>query len=598
MRVTEHCDRLELVFDNSIQEFGVKTQFAVAHPNAWHIRKKNPHMTEWDGQIHFCKPIKKGSNIFTLPVGFKARLLKFLEEEALPFEFVSVMSNDPIPFTQLIHDVPKGVPMILDEVQEAACRCLLNGRRVVIELGTATGKTETFINAIACLLQAHPEAKAAIIVPKKNLLTQTVQRIYERLPWIKKVGIVGDGKFEIDSPITVATAQTACGHDRLIKAEEIRQWLATVSTLVLDECHHAALSPQWQDVIAWCTPRWLWAVSAKVTFLNAKNKVKEMSLEGLFGAPAYRGFSKERTCPVTAVFHHHNSWKGEFDEQGLHGTFSDMLPCSYRLTKGQPWLSAFWRGPDKEGVVPEWMLVPNPRDIRGYHPETNEPIFRPDAMIKDEETGEFIYNPQRCVANKELFGVYAQGLDKKEPDKWVKVNALSRHVVYFTRHDVAIMEYAKRNQWAVNLAVECTRRGEAWAISTKRNRHVFKIMGMLRRAGVNAHSLTGDLNATQQKMVIEDVRNGAMPGLVAHHTIISEGTDIPRLIHLIKLDGISEEQVLEQQKGRVQRVFEGKKKGFIHIPRDLQESNLNKVCGQMVTYFRHRGIPIKKLIID
>ena len=121
---------------------------------------------------------------------------------------------------------------------------------------------------------------------------------------------------------------------------------------------------------------------------------------------------------------------------------------------------------------------------------------------------------------------------------------------------------------------------------------------MLRKAGIEAHILHGDLTGDEQRDVISDVREARVPGLVGHHSILSEGMDLPRLIHLIKLDGISEEQVLEQQKGRVQRVFEGKKMGFIHIPRDLQEENLNKVNGQMVTYFRHRRIPIKKLVIE
>ena len=595
MQITEHCDHLEIIFDNSVQAFGVKQRFAVAHPQAWHIRQRNPHMEEWDGQIHFCKPIKKGSNIFTLPVGFKASLIGFLNDENLAYKFSSIVDATEIPFDQhLLHLEGEGGQLTLDETQKPACQALLASRRAVIELGTASGKTEIFINAFACLREVFPDLRCAIIVPKKNLLTQTVERIHNRLKNIK-VGIVGGGKFQIDAPITVATAQTACGHDKLVKATEIRQWLSTVNCLILDEAHHSALSTQWQDIIAYCAPRWLWAVSAKVTFFNAKNKVKEMSLEGLFGKPAFQGFSKERTCPVTAVFHYHPAWKGKFNDQGLHGNFTDMLPCSYRLAKGQPWQSGFWRGPDNMGCVnEEWLKKPNPKDILGSDPETNLPVYRSKALIADpDDPTKRIYNPERMVPDKERFGVYTQ-----DAAGWHKVATNNRHVVYFTRHDVAIMEFRERNAWAIGLAVAFTERKQAWAISTKRNRHAFKILAMLRKAGIEAHILHGDLTGDEQRDVISDVREARVPGLVGHHSILSEGMDLPRLIHLIKLDGISEEQVLEQQKGRVQRVFEGKKMGFIHIPRDLQEENLNKVNGQMVTYFRHRQIPIKKLVIE
>lgn len=589
MEITELRTHLELKFDNEVQKMGVDQHFSVAHPNAFHMRKKFEHLKDWDGLIRFCKPLMKGSDIFKLPVGFKVRLVKFLTEESLKFSITEKDPTTAIPFGQHLHGVQ------LDPTQCLAAQALLAEHRAVLELGTASGKTEIALNNFLCLRQVYPNAKAAFIVPRKALAEQTIERSLLRAPGLGQPGMVGDGKFEIDAPLVVATAQTACGRDGLVRAEDIKNWLKTLDLLILDEAHHAAVSEQWQDILRQCGAHWVWAVSAKVTFWDPKNALKHMNLESLFGPPVYQGRSEERTSPVTVVFYHYNSWKNKFKDMDLYGSYLDMMPCTFRAEAGQPWENGFWRGPDAEGTVPEFCLMPNPKDVVGVDTEGKQ-VFKREALI--QEGTEWVYNPDRRVPNNTTFGPYVE--DPTIKAGWRKVEVATENIIYWNRHDVAIMEFKERNQWALDLCQTFAARNQAFAVSCRRKRHTKRIAAMLIKAGLKIVVCTDKMDSTEQNDVMKEVKEGRAHGVVANYSMISEGTDIPNLMHMVKLDGVSEEQVLNQQKGRLQRVFEGKSMGFLHIPRDNQHPALDKNCGHMVSYFRSlkdTKIKIKKLIL-
>lgn len=566
MIVVEKKSSLLLHFDNTVQQRAVCKEFSTEHRQAERIKKLKPWLKDWDGRINFCKPAQHDRTLYKLPIGFKPKLLKFLEEEGVAFEFKSKIDLDPTPFGQYLYDIAKNQPITLDQVQEDACSALLGGRRRVIELGTASGKTEIVINAFECVRKVYPDVVMCFIVPKLNLLSQTRERILNRIRDIKKVGIIGDGEFDVEgAQIVVATAASACGADHLVNSEALKVWLSTVNILALDEAHHSA-SDQWKKIIELCNPLWLWAVSAKVTFHDRKNQLRHMTLEGMFGEPVYKGRSEKRTCPVTVKFYYHDSWDGVLFEKGFKTRFVMGLKASFRLVPGGSWYEGMWRGPDMEG-----------------------------ELSVDDDPDLFILNKAgKLVPDKTKFGIYM----KSDDDKWEKVDPPSGYVVYGNVHDMGIMEFLPRNKWACDMAKDFAKRKEPFIISVNRRRHANKINNMLAKMGINVTKVTGKMAGIKQNEVMGKLRTGEIAGIVAVYSIISEGVDIPNLLHLIKLDGIAEEQVLTQQVGRCQRVFEGKTMGYIHIPRDTQEKHLDRTCGKMVGHFTRVKVPIKKVRVE
>ena len=310
--------------------------------------------------------------------------------------------------------------------------------------------------------------------------------------------------------------------------------------MLVHNCHHSQ-SERWTGIIAACTTKQrLWAVSGKVTFFSKDHILDQMRLEEVFGPPVLTGRSDLRTCPVHVICHHYHQWDGEYDQYELAGSVTDMLPVLYK--ENGEWVHGIYRGLDDDGKAPDFMLKWNK-------------------------------NTERWVVDRDMYGVYA------DVDSTDRIELESADIVYYTRHDMAIVANMRRNRWAVRVATAAARKHHPFIITVKRRKHLERMLRLCREAKLN-------IGSVEQ---LDDFKAGKLSGLVATASTVSEGTDIPQLIHLIKADGDSGEQVLEQQAGRVMRVFPGKEMGIIHCPRDSMHAALNRVTGSTLNYWRRSG---------
>ena len=118
---------------------------------------------------------------------------------------------------------------------------------------------------------------------------------------------------------------------------------------------------------------------------------------------------------------------------------------------------------------------------------------------------------------------------------------------------------------------------------------------MLKAEGLSVGKLQGKMSGKKQDAELDSVRQRTVAGLVCNYRIVSEGLDLPQLVHIIKLDGIYEEQVLEQQKGRVERICDNKDFGLIHIPQDTHHKALRRNAKRMLNYYKKAGLETQVL---
>ena len=551
--ITRHGTILLYDFQHPSEQVYVNNLLAIKNPSAFMIKRRNKHMASWDGMI---RHLKKVGNKHWSYAGFLGKLTSELKKEGVEVDYRDDYELKPIEFEQLLKPDSKGVKITLDEPQVEACCALLSHRLCCLELETGGGKSELACNAIMCYLRDNPRGKVLFLVPRLNLLYQTRDRLAERsgLP----VGMVGDGKFEIGCRITVATSSTACARDHLTHAVEIKEWLKTIDVLILDEAHRSKGAPYCEVIQKTINAKHVWAISAKMTYTEAKDK--QFELEGMFGPPVFQGVNPDRTVPVIIKYHKHQGWKGLFDDQELSGNIQDEVKALFRDPETKQWGYCVWRGPDSEGMVPKWMLKLN------------------------EKTGK--YRP-----DKTMYGLYIPGTRDKIPE--VESDA----VVYMTRHDVGIMTFDERNKWAAKVALQAYRAKETFVITVRRRRHAVRILRELKLIGIiDAIHIGGFMTGKQQTEAAEMLRTGSVPGAVAVITTVTEGLDIPGLVHVIRCEGQVEEQLNTQVCGRVQRRSLNKKCGYVHIPADEQHKDLRKNASAIISYYKKQGRKIEDVI--
>jgi len=137
--------------------------------------------------------------------------------------------------------------------QHEAIHAALNSSRGIIKLPTGAGKTE-IVAAVARALRDEFAWRSLVLVPRKGLLHQTAKRLCMYYQDEVSVGVVGDGKREVEADVVVATAQTlqrwkpGKHKGKIRPAErELRDLVKNVDVLFLDECHRAS-SDTWYEI--------------------------------------------------------------------------------------------------------------------------------------------------------------------------------------------------------------------------------------------------------------------------------------------------------------------------------------------------------------
>lgn len=128
--------------------------------------------------------------------------------------------------------------------QKKAVRIALERGRGILKMATGAGKSETISGIIRCLEGERPP-KTLVVVPNRNLLNQTADRLEDRLGF--RVGRIGYGTWNEDF-VTVAIPDTLSASKF---SRERRDLFKVTELLLLDECHHAA-SQKWSTLINKC----------------------------------------------------------------------------------------------------------------------------------------------------------------------------------------------------------------------------------------------------------------------------------------------------------------------------------------------------------
>lgn len=195
---------------------------------------------------------------FFLPRGFMSQCLKALGQLGykINLEDNRVVLKASTPKTQVT----------LRPHQRKPLESLLGALNGIYKAPPGSGKT------VVCLeLWRRAAQKAIVLVDKKNLLTQWRERARQHLGI--EVGVIGDGKFDAQQPLTIALVQTLTSR----QAQLSDDWYSKFGMLIVDECHHAA-AKSWRHLIGKFPAKYRVGVSATPDRENGAYRIAELML--------------------------------------------------------------------------------------------------------------------------------------------------------------------------------------------------------------------------------------------------------------------------------------------------------------------------------
>lgn len=169
-----------------------------------------------------------------MPRGYAVQLKLLLREKGIRVQWVDRRyraKGPPFkwakPFTPRVHQPP-------------AVKAMRKHQQGMYQAPTGSGKSLTCISFIK---ETRPR-KAIILVDKKDLLNQWIKNFKD---WLgEEAGKIGDGKFEYENRICVATVQTIWSYMKNGKLPE--GFFEQYAVVIADECHHAT-AETWEQII-------------------------------------------------------------------------------------------------------------------------------------------------------------------------------------------------------------------------------------------------------------------------------------------------------------------------------------------------------------
>jgi len=253
----------------------------------------------WDGRIRLLNKRNLSFNI-----GLLFRLLKWLELEKIEYELEDTrkidgkINTDYLMEDKILYDDIKLRKYQLDAIKSfLKYRFNLPLTRGIFNLPPRSGKT-LLTGALGLVLDKYP---LLFIVHKIDLAYQT-KEVFEKL-YNKKIGIVGDGKFIINSDVIVSTIQSIY---RTVESsvfdfgknfvgeviekdidnkqkEKFKEIISRVRTVISDECHVSS-SDTWQKL-----PKYLESIEYGIgcTGTPFREDGAELLVEQLWGNVIY-----------------------------------------------------------------------------------------------------------------------------------------------------------------------------------------------------------------------------------------------------------------------------------------------------------------------
>lgn len=138
---------------------------------------------------------------------------------------------------------------------------------------------------------------------------------------------------------------------------------------------------------------------------------------------------------------------------------------------------------------------------------------------------------------------------------------------YNTIYKTAIVENPMRNMQVCTDAVEQYRMGRCTLVLVTQVKHGKILQDIIRMGNIPAQFISGKSNAKHRKQVIEDMRAGKAP-LVIATTIADVGLDVPRIQSIVEGGAGRSSVTALQRVGRAIRPFDGKDEAFYITYRD------------------------------
>jgi len=263
----------------------------------------------WDGKNYLFSTTSK-----TINIGLLNRLLIWLDLEKIEYTIEDkrdIKENFKFEYlndNRIMYVNEDGVEIKLRYFQKDAIRKYiepkfgLKSTRGIFEMPPRSGKTLT-VGTLGLVLNEYP---IMFIVHTIDLAYQT-KKVFEKL-YNQKIGIVGDGNFDIDANIVITTIQSLCqiydiklkktedtflvDEEKMILDEnkvEFKNWVATVKTVMGDECHVSA-SDMWVEI-----PKYLKSVIYYIGCSGTpyREDNAELLIEQLWGNIVY-SYSREQ----------------------------------------------------------------------------------------------------------------------------------------------------------------------------------------------------------------------------------------------------------------------------------------------------------------
>jgi len=250
----------------------LEKRLTVKHPNYWFSPKFKAGF--WDGRTHFLKIPS-----LNFPSGLLFIIKEYCEETNTECEIVDLRGKPDVSFSKekeaglFSNDYLKGI--ILRDYQIDAIREAIRKERGVLELPTASGKTE-----IAAAIIKALDLKTLFVVHTKDLLHQTIERFKLRLER-DDIGIVGDGEFDAEHDIVVATMQTI----NRIDIKNFKNFLNQFQVMFQDECHHSSALSFYKIGMFMHNAHFRYGMSGTALRRDVLSNMKVMAITG---APIYQ----------------------------------------------------------------------------------------------------------------------------------------------------------------------------------------------------------------------------------------------------------------------------------------------------------------------
>lgn len=158
----------------------------------------------------------------TFPAGLTALVARSATKEGFVAEIRDM--RGPLPK----HDPSADLDWLLDHQQEAVEQCFLH-KRGIVQAPTGSGKGEI----ICALVKLYPDIKWVVLVDKKDLVDDLMQRLAKHLG--EEIGQWGRG---VRSPKRV-TVCMAASLKKALRIGAMKQWFKSIEGLVIDEVHGA-----------------------------------------------------------------------------------------------------------------------------------------------------------------------------------------------------------------------------------------------------------------------------------------------------------------------------------------------------------------------